>query len=373
MERARAGARLEPLRARVPEVPDLMARAIDAALHPDPDQRRGSAASIGTVLDEVHRRLAAEVPSGFSTGALLRPDGTDAQVEVQGRHGSGAYGIVFRARTVEDGQVHAVKALKPEHRDDQNARERFLREARALQGISHPNVVRIRAVGEERGTPYAVMEFIEGPDLGTLLLREGCLGPPRAVRLAAGIARGLEAIHAEGILHRDLKPHNILLAPDDRAVIADFGVAKLFAAPRMTMTGMMVGTPAYMAPEVFEGQEPTPSVDLYAVGAILYELLMGAPPFEGTGAVSTIQEIRTAPAPDLPAEVPEPLRRLVARLLSKDPAVRHASAAELVAELDGMVAHLDEVCPNESAYGDCMRSSRDPRSTDGRGGIRTTP
>src|SRR5262245_11427289 len=186
MARVRAGAPRESLRTARRDVPEPLAAAIDAALEPDPAARRGNVAALGTLLDETYHRELAETPSGFSVGAILRPGPCPQGVAIEGRHGSGAFGVVFRARAVGEGTPLAVKALKPEHRDDADARERFLREARALESIHHDNVVRMYAVGEERGTPYAIMDFVAGPDLATLLLREGALAPPRAIHLAIG-------------------------------------------------------------------------------------------------------------------------------------------------------------------------------------------
>jgi serine/threonine protein kinase len=340
LERARQGAPAVDPRASRSDVPDALADALAAALEPDPSRRHGSAASLGTLLAEIHRRLAAEVPSGFESGVRLKPAGCEESLEILGRHGSGAFGVVFRAKSSAGRSLYAVKALKPEHRNDTEARERFLREARAIQDIEHPNVVKIRGVGEENGTPYCVMEFIPGPDLGTILLREGMLPPARAARLGAGIARGLEAIHQEGIVHRDLKPHNILVAPGDRPVIADFGVARSLAAPRLTMTGHLVGTPAYMAPEQFDDHPTTVAVDLYALGAILYELLTGNPPFPGKDAMTTIRAIRDTPAPRLPPEMPDAFAVIVERLLRKEPSQRYARAGVLASDLEALSGRL---------------------------------
>jgi serine/threonine protein kinase len=339
--RARAGASATNVRALRSDLPPVLASALESALALDPFQRPGSVASLGQLLVETYRRLAAEVPSGFETGVFLLPTGASESVQILGRHGSGAFGVVFRARARDGGAIYAVKALKPEHRHDQDARERFLREAQALREINHPNVVHIRAVGEENGTPYAVMEFIPGPDLGTLLLREGALCPARAVRIASGIARGLEAIHREGIVHRDLKPHNILVAPGDRPVIADFGVARSLSSTRLTMTGSLVGTPAYMAPEQFDDEAPTFSVDLYALGAILHEMLSGQAPFSGRDAISTIRAIREQSPPILSTDVPEPVHAVVARLLQKRAEDRFADATTTAAALESLAERLE--------------------------------
>ena len=348
LERARTGAGEAPkLRLLRPDVPEILVATLEGALMRDPAVRRGSVASLGTVLHETRLRLLAEVPTGFSTGAHLRPLGSGEEVELVARHGAGAFGIVFRARTIPSGREVAVKALKPEHREDAQARERFVRESQALQGITHPNVIHMHAIGEERGTPYAVMDFVAGPDLGTLLLREGAMPPPRAVRFAVGIARGLSAIHAEGIVHRDLKPHNVLVAGGDCPIIADFGIARTLANDRMTMTGVLVGTPAYMAPEQLEGVVPGFSMDLYALGAILHELLTGRPIFSGRDPISTMRAIREDPPPALPAEIPAPLTEVVSRLLRKDPAERPQDAAALADELEALACTLDHTCAEE--------------------------
>ncbi|MHC5010159.1 MAG: serine/threonine-protein kinase, partial [Planctomycetota bacterium] len=293
---------------------------------------------------ELYQRLAAELPSGFGPGARLQPACCDVGVEVVGRHGAGAFGVLLKARSAEHGVDVAVKAHKPEHRDNQEALERFLREARALQQVDHPNVVRIYGVGEKEGTPFALMEFISGPDLGTILLKEGALPPARVARIGAGIARGLAAIHEGGIIHRDLKPHNILVASGERPVIADFGVAHSSNVTRMTMTGSIVGTPVYMAPEQFGDDPLTPSADLYALGTMIYELLAGIVPFAGGDTVTTIQAIRENPPAPLPPEVPPELASVAYRLLEKEPDNRYATAGEIAEDLERLATGL--LAPN---------------------------
>jgi serine/threonine protein kinase len=335
LERARTGGPVDTGALRN-EVPPSLVTALRAALEVDPDKRPGSVAALGSLLAELERRHAADVPSGFEPGSVLKVGADLGDVRVIERHGAGAYGIVFRARAAGPAGDVAVKALKPEHRDDRDALERFLREARALEGIHHENVVRILAVGEQRGTPYVVMEFVPGPDLATLLLREGPMEPVRAARLLAGVARGLEAIHRDGILHRDLKPHNVLVDPAGRAVIADFGVARNARAERLTMTGQLVGSPAYMAPETFDERPPTAAVDLYALGAMLYELLTGNPPFFGSDTLHMIRRIREDKPAPLPTHVPPPLQAVVDRLLAKDPGQRYPRAAALAHDLEAV-------------------------------------
>lgn len=339
LDRARGGRPVDTSGLRQ-DLPASLAAALRAALEPDPLRRPGSVAALGSLLVELERRHAADVPAGFEPGARLVGGAGLGEVRLVERHGAGAFGIVFRGRPAAGGPDVAVKALKPEHRDDREALERFLREARALEGIRHENVVRILSVGEHRGTPYVVMEFIGGPDLATLLLREGVFEPGRAARVTAGVARGLEAIHRDGILHRDLKPHNVLLAPGERAVIADFGVARTSKATRLTMTGQLVGSPAYMAPESFDERPPTAAVDLYALGAMLYELLTGQPPFHGGDTLTTLRRIREEPHVPLPARIPAPLRAIVDRLLAKEPGQRYARAAALAQDLEAVAQRL---------------------------------
>lgn len=331
IERASRGVAVPDIRELRPEVPDSLAEALAAALQPDPERRRGSCAALGSLLDEIHRRLAAEVPAGFETGAYVPVIGKGEKLQILGHHGGGAFGVVFKARGSDTGATLAVKALKPEHGADHEAHQRFIREAEAIRNIHHENVVRVRGVGELGGTPFVAMDFVPGQTLASLLLREGTLEPRRAAHLAEGIARGLGAIHEQGIVHRDVQPRNLLVRPDDVVVISDFGTARDPSTPRRTLTGQLAGTPAYVAPELLADEEPRPAADLYALGSILYEMLAGLPPFAGRDTSGTIRAIRDEPPPDLPDDVPEELARIVSRLLAKRPAERYADA-ETVAQ-----------------------------------------
>ena len=317
----------------MPGLPPALAARLSQALRSDPAQRPPSVAALGAVLSEVHQRAAAEIPTGFERGALLQPTGEVEEVVVRGRIGAGAFGIVLDVEATAGGARYALKALKPEHRDDRQAHERFLREARALRPLNNKHVIRIRGVGEHGGTPYVVMDRIDGPDLGTVILRQGALPPRRSAELGLGIAHGVQAIHDAGLVHRDLKPHNILLAGGTCPVIADFGMASGKHLTRLTMTGQAVGTPAYMAPEQLDDGPDNASVDLWSVGVMLQEMLTGDVPFVAEGTLEMIRAIRTAHPLPLPDEVPEWLSAIVRRLLEKDPARRYAQACDVAAAL----------------------------------------
>ncbi len=325
---------------RVPQLSRVLAEALGAALQPDPARRRGSAAALAALFSEMHTRHAAEVPTGFETGSVLTAKGLDEPIELTGRIGAGRYGVVLRARSPSLGNSLAVKALKPEHRDDTVVVERFLREARALKRIRHDHVVRVLGVGEAREVPFLVMEFLDGPTLASHVRRNGMLGAAGVARLAIGLARGLGAIHDAALLHRDLKPDNVVLVGGERPVITDLGVAKALREEALTMSGALVGTPLYMAPEQAAGRETTQATDLYSLGAILYECLGGVPPHRANDVMALIVAVGTHTPEPLPADVPRALSDLVFRLLQKDPAKRPQDAAEVAAEIETIAAGL---------------------------------
>ena len=205
----------------------------------------------------------------------------------------------------------------------------------------HPHILQIHDLGEENGQPYMVLPLMSGGDVGTLIAKapEHRLELERATDIARQVCRGLDFAHSQGIVHRDLKPGNVWLAAEGMAKIGDFGLAVMIDRSRLTQEGMMVGTVSYMPPEQAVGGEVTERADLYSLGAMLYEMVTGRPPFLGDDSVSIIgQHINTPPvAPTWHnPSCPRPLEALILRLLAKDPAERPGSAADVLAALEGI-------------------------------------
>lgn len=238
------------------------------------------------------------------------------------RIGAGGMAIVWRARDARLDRDVAVKMLADNLCADPGARERFEREARAVARLSSPDVVPVFDVGEEDGRPFLVMEHVAGPSLARLLDDEGPLRPEHLQEIARAALRALEHAHAAGVLHRDLKPGNLLVDTDGRIRITDFGVAQTLDAPGLTATGHVVGTRGYLAPEQRHGTPASERSDLYALGVTLAQL--------ATGEAPTMTE-----PPDVPPDLPPVLRRLVATLLAEDPDARPASATAALELLDG--------------------------------------
>lgn len=251
--------------------------------------------------------------------------------------GQGAFGAVYRAVRRSDGAPVACKLLREELLRDPKLRGRFQREAVAAAQVSSPHVARVLDYGESSGIPYLLMEFVEGSGLDRL--REGGIPLDRArlLDLWEQLLRGLEAVHAAGVLHRDLKPENVLLGPGDRVVLADFGFAHQLDAATLTATGEIFGTLPYMSPEQMEGREPGPHWDLYAAGVILWELLARCLPWPGGSFAELYDAKRRGPPPSpakYGAEVPVWLEDLLRRLLSPEPDPALGSAASLLEILE---------------------------------------
>lgn len=238
----------------------------------------------------------------------------------------------------------AVKMLRPDMAANPEVRSRFEVEARSAARLHHPNVVSVFDTGEDGGDPYLVMELLPGESLADRV-GQGPVAPEWLCRVAGDVLAALGAAHGAGLVHRDVKPGNVLLAAEGQAKVADFGIAKSMESVGgdLTHTGLLLGTPAYLAPERIEGEPATPQSDLYSLGVVLYEALAGVKPFVGTTPMAMASAIATLPAPPLAAARPglDPvLVAAVERAMAKDAADRPATAAEMAADL-GLVERDD--------------------------------
>ena len=243
--------------------------------------------------------------------------------------GSGGFSEVWRAKDTVLSRPVAVKLLRPAYADHAEALARFRAEARNAAALSHQNVARVYDYHEpdDQDQPYLVMEFVDGPSLADVLA-DGPLSVTQTMDVIAQAAAGLDAAHASGLTHRDIKPGNLLLGPGGAVKITDFGIAHAVGAAPVTVTGMLVGTPSYMAPERVAGAQATPASDLYALGIVGYECLAGTRPFVGV-PLEVAMAHRDRPLPPLPVWVPAEAGRFVMQLTAKDPAARPGSAAEV--------------------------------------------
>ncbi len=255
--------------------------------------------------------------------------------------GRGGMGDVYLAVELELGRPVALKLLSTELARDDQFRRRFLEESRLAASLEHPHVVPVYAAGERDGVLYLAMRYIEGEDLGSLLRREGPLGPDRAVQILEQVADALDAAHARGLLHRDVKPANVLLDVAGRAYLADFGLAReLGADQRLTQPGQLLGTLAYASPEQIDGRPLDGRTDVYALGCVAWECLTGQPPFaRDSDAAMVFAQLREAPPPLAdPSGVLAPLEPILVKALAKEPVQRFGSCGELARALAELVA-----------------------------------
>ena len=248
--------------------------------------------------------------------------------------GRGGTARVFAAHDQRLGRTVALK-LVPAADAEPVLRQRFIREARSAAGFSHPNAVAVFDAGESDGYLYLVMELVSGRSLADRLAEGGPLDPAAASTIAIAVLRALGAAHAVGIVHRDVKPANVLLADDGGVKLADFGIAKRLddVAGDVTMAGEVIGTPKYLAPELMAGLPATAASDVYAVGVVLFEMLAGRPPFDAETPMATALAHRVAPVPDIDAErsaLPAGLGEAIRRAMAKDPADRFGSARAML-------------------------------------------
>src|SRR5215216_3020506 len=255
--------------------------------------------------------------------------------------GSGGMSSVYRAF---DPTLERWVAIKLMHRDishDPDQLERFRREARAVAQLNHPHVVTVIDAGEDDGAPYIVFEYVEGETLKDRIRRMGRLPVSEAVAYAIEIGRGLETAHASRLVHRDVKPQNVLIDPDGRAKVTDFGIARSLEAQGLTAAGRVLGTTDYVSPEQALGREVTPQSDIYSLGILLYEMLTGEAPFKADTHVAVAMKHVKEPLPDVQRQRPEvsaALAAVVERATAKETQNRYADVDEMIHDLEEVLA-----------------------------------
>ncbi|QCB95993.1 serine/threonine-protein kinase [Arthrobacter sp. PAMC25564] len=241
----------------------------------------------------------------------------------------GGMGEVWKAKDLILGRIVAIKVLKEEYTGDPGFLQRFRAEARHTALLNHVGIANVFDYGEEEGSAYLVMELVPGQPLSSIIEHEQVLSPDRTLSLIAQTARALSIAHAQGLVHRDIKPGNLLITPDGRVKVTDFGIARLADQVPLTQTGQVMGTAQYLAPEQATGQTATGASDIYSLGVIGYECLAGHRPFSGESQIAiALAQVNDAPPP-LPENLPKPVRALLMSMLAKDPKNRPANAIKL--------------------------------------------
>jgi beta-lactam-binding protein with PASTA domain/predicted Ser/Thr protein kinase len=274
----------------------------------------------------------------------------DGRYRILRKLGSGGMANVYLAEDEDLGRRVAIKILNDRYASDDSSNERFRREAKSAAGLSHPHIVAIYDRGEADGRPYIAMEVIEGRSLKEVIVASGSLPIQQAVMYAKQILNALRFAHRHGIIHRDIKPHNILLGAEDRLKVTDFGIARA-GASQMTEAGSIMGTAQYLSPEQARGAPVTAASDLYSVGVVLYEMLTGTTPFEGETPIEiAMKHLNEPPRPPsaLRPEISPELDQIVLRALAKDAGERYQAAEEFSADLDRVEAGIP-VAPETAA------------------------
>ena len=318
----------------------ILARVFDSMVAGIRDREERLRGQIDRLREEIAGVSDEPATSDESSPELLQPGSTIAsRFSIERVIGRGGMGVVYLALDTELGERVAIKTLLPEHLTaDETAMERFRNEIRLARRIAHRNIVRTHDFGKTEDMYYVTMEFVEGTTLRSVIDRRGTLGATATLAIAKQLAEALKCAHDEGISHRDIKPQNLLLDATGTLKVMDFGVARLIqrTSNNLTQVGMVVGTPTYMSPEQLLDENVDARSDLYAAGIVLYECLIGQPPFEGKSPIALISKILSAPITpphELRPDIPRPVSALVMHLLAKDVSMRMQSAGALLHQL----------------------------------------
>ena len=259
--------------------------------------------------------------------------------------GDGGMAFVYQAKDKLLNRIVAVKVLRPEFVDDKDFLAKFKREAEAVANITHPNIVNVYDVGQEEKVHYIVMEYVDGKNLKEIIKDEGVLDEYTALDITKQIAQALSAAHKKGVIHRDIKPHNILISNEGRQVkVADFGIAKAVSNSTITNIGSIIGSVHYFSPEQAKGQPVSNNADLYSLGIVLYEMLVGRVPFRGDSPISiALQHINEDIefTPEEKTKIPHSIRTLISKMTDKSPEDRYQSAEEVIEDIDYIEKNID--------------------------------
>ncbi len=325
--------------------------------------RVGQAQGAGNSRPQSASQSPSASPSPAAGPGSASPKGWPEKIagyKILGLIGEGAIGSVFKALQISMDRIVAIKILSPKHSQNDRMREKFMTEARTAAKLSHPNIVQAIDVGQDGGYYYFVMEHLDGPTVGHLLKRGGALDERRAVQIVSQVAQALDYAHRHGIIHRDIKPDNIMMTREGVVKLCDLGLARAVHDPDKVKAGIIAGTPYYMSPEQARG-EPTLDgrADLYSLGAAFYHMVTGEVPFGGDSAVAVVTKHLTEPL--RPPKEKQPMlspavNQMIVRCMSKNKDERYATAADLLKEL--------------TAFADGASGSGGADDSEARGGIK---